>query len=77
MRSAMSEQVLFTYLQHFAGPPTFGPSFPDYEITGPYQFLLKIIWNPALPNYLHWIICSKNKNIWKIREEVSSSIHVT
>ena len=24
-----------------------GPSFPDWEITGPYQFVLKIIWNIA------------------------------
>ena len=26
---------------------SFGPSFPNWEITGPYQLLLKIIWNTA------------------------------
>ena len=53
---------------------SFFPPFPNSEITGPYQFLLKTIWNPAFLNYLHRITCLKNKNIWKIWQYVSSTL---
>ena len=42
------------------------------QITGPYQFLLQIIENTAFVKELHYIISSKNRNIWKIWWEVSS-----
>ena len=30
----------------------FGPSFPNWEITGPYQFLPQIIWNIYCPSQI-------------------------
>ena len=56
---------------------SFSISFPKWEITEPYQLLSKIISNIDFPNYLHCIMCSKNKNISNISLEVSSSIHLT
>ena len=29
---------------------SFGPSFSNWEVPGPYSFLLQIIWNTAFPN---------------------------
>ena len=48
----------------FAGAPLVPVFFFNWEITGPYKFLLKIIWKIAFLKMLHWIICFKNKNIW-------------
>ena len=48
------------------------PPFLNWEITGPYKFLLKINGNIDFLKMLHWIICSKNKNIGNFSEEVRS-----
>ena len=49
---------------------SFGPSFLNWEITGPYKFLLKINRNIDFIKMLHWIIWYKNKNIGNIWQEV-------
>ena len=52
---------------------SFSPCFRNWESTGPCQFLLKIVWNILFCNELHFITCSKTKNIWKFLQEVSTS----
>ena len=54
-----------------------GLSFLNWEITGPYKFLLKNNWNINFVKMLHWIICLKRKNIGNVLQEVSSVIHMT
>ena len=55
---------------------SFGLSCLNWQIPGPDKFLLKINWNIDFLKMLHWIICSKNKNIGNIWQEVSSYIHM-
>ena len=55
---------------------SFSPSFLNWKITGPYKFLLKLIWKIPFLEMLHWIICSRNKNIWNIWQEVGSFIQM-
>ena len=50
--------------------------FFNWEVTGHYQLLLAIIWVIPFFKLLHWIICSKNKNIGNIWQEVSCFIYM-
>ena len=52
---------------------SFSPCFRNWESTRPCQFLPKIVWNIPFRNELHFITCSKTKNIWKFWQEVSTS----
>ena len=49
---------------------SFCSAFLNWEITGPYKFLLKLIWKTPFLKMLHWIICYKNENIGNIWQEV-------
>ena len=54
---------------------SFGSSFVNWEVTGPHKFLIKVIWNIVFLSLLslcYTLICSNNKNIWKVWQEVSS-----
>ena len=50
--------------------------FFNWEVTRHYQLVLAIIWVIPFFKLLHWIICSKNKNIGNIWQEVSCFIYI-